>query len=274
MTTHSCAEAAPFVCAPPPFIQVLAPVFPGQTNHHGTLFGGAAMALMDKAAFLAASRHGRDSFVTACCESVTFRAPIQRGDLAVAEARLMRVGKRSIKVDVAVWAEPPGAPRRFCTHGRLVLVANRRAPDRPLPPLKPVLATSGAYDAEGETVALAPALVTHDIVFPPQTSHYGTLSGADALAMMGRAAYTLASRRAHGAVLMAHCRQARFDRAVAEGALVELRADVTGVGRTSISITVELWSENLLTGARQRAGEADYVMVAVDQAGAPRPVMA
>jgi acyl-CoA hydrolase len=32
-------------------------VFPNQTNHYGTLFGGDALRLMDMAAFVTASRH-------------------------------------------------------------------------------------------------------------------------------------------------------------------------------------------------------------------------
>lgn len=34
-------------------------VFPEQANHYGTLFGGTALSLMGKAAFVAASRHAR-----------------------------------------------------------------------------------------------------------------------------------------------------------------------------------------------------------------------
>ena len=40
-------------------------VFPQQTNHYGTLFGGQALALMDKAAFVVASRYARRTVVTA-----------------------------------------------------------------------------------------------------------------------------------------------------------------------------------------------------------------
>ncbi len=39
-------------------------VFPGQANHYGTLFGGQALALMDKAAFMVASRYARLPVVT------------------------------------------------------------------------------------------------------------------------------------------------------------------------------------------------------------------
>ena len=35
-------------------------VFPDQANHYGTLFGGHALSLMGKAAFVAATRHVSD----------------------------------------------------------------------------------------------------------------------------------------------------------------------------------------------------------------------
>lgn len=45
-------------------VRLIDMVFPGDTNHHGTLFGGVALAHMDKVAFIAASRHGRARI---CC---------------------------------------------------------------------------------------------------------------------------------------------------------------------------------------------------------------
>jgi acyl-CoA hydrolase len=56
-------------------------VFPDQTNHYGTLFGGHALRLMDKAAFVAASRHARKTVVTACSERVDFQAAVRHGSL-------------------------------------------------------------------------------------------------------------------------------------------------------------------------------------------------
>ena len=40
-------------------------VFPGDTNHHGTLFGGVGLSQMDKVAFITAARHAPVDFVTA-----------------------------------------------------------------------------------------------------------------------------------------------------------------------------------------------------------------
>jgi acyl-CoA hydrolase len=56
-------------------------VFPEQTNHYGTLFGGQALALMDKAAFMVASRYARLPVVTASTEKIDFHVPVRQGQL-------------------------------------------------------------------------------------------------------------------------------------------------------------------------------------------------
>lgn len=67
-------------------------VFPEQANHYGTLFGGQALALMDKAAFIVASRYARRAVVTASSEKVDFHVPVQQGQLVELNARNRRNG--------------------------------------------------------------------------------------------------------------------------------------------------------------------------------------
>jgi acyl-CoA hydrolase len=55
--------------------RVMEMVFPGQANHYGTLFGGQALALMDKAAFMVASRYTRLPVVTVSTRRSTFTRP-------------------------------------------------------------------------------------------------------------------------------------------------------------------------------------------------------
>ena len=75
-------------------------LFPGDTNHHGTLFGGAALARMDRIAFIATPRHGRVPFVTASVDHVDFQAPAHVGDLVELLARggfsMVAAGKQGI----------------------------------------------------------------------------------------------------------------------------------------------------------------------------------
>ena len=80
-------------------------VFPNQTNHYGTLFGGQAMALMDKAAFIVASRYARRTVVTASSEKCDFRVPVHQGQLVELIARVVDTGRTSMHVEVDLVAE-------------------------------------------------------------------------------------------------------------------------------------------------------------------------
>lgn len=99
-------------------------VFPDQTNHHGTLFGGAALALMDKAAFVAATRRARCHLVTVATDRVEFHAPARPGDIVEIVAQVVKVGRTSLQVQVRVTAEEllSGA-RRSITAGVFSFVA-------------------------------------------------------------------------------------------------------------------------------------------------------
>lgn len=99
-------------------------VFPEQTNHYGTLFGGQALALMDKAAFVVASRYARRAVVTASSERVDFHVPVRQGQLVELVARIVATGKSSMTVDVDLFSEDLlTGDRQLGTRGRFVLVA-------------------------------------------------------------------------------------------------------------------------------------------------------
>jgi acyl-CoA hydrolase len=99
-------------------------VFPDHTNHLGTLFGGQALAWMDMSAFIAASRYARTTVVTARSEQVDFNQPIHKGDLVEVIARVVKVGRSSVHVDVDVITEDLlNGERKLCTRGRFVMIA-------------------------------------------------------------------------------------------------------------------------------------------------------
>ncbi|MFB9659618.1 acyl-CoA thioesterase [Glycomyces mayteni] len=99
-------------------------VFPEQLNHRGTLFGGAAMALMDRAAFVAASREARGDVVCAGADGIAFSQPISPGDLVEATAVVERRGRRSMTVSVVVVAETlRTGERREAVRGLFHMVA-------------------------------------------------------------------------------------------------------------------------------------------------------
>ena len=99
-------------------------IFPEQANHYGTLFGGTALDLMGKAAFIAASRAARHAVVMASSEKVTFHSPVAVGQLAELVSRVERVGRSSMTVHVSLTAEVLATgERRLAVEGWFVMVA-------------------------------------------------------------------------------------------------------------------------------------------------------
>jgi len=111
-----------------------------------------------------------------------------------------------------------------------------------------------------------------ELVFPEQVNHYGTLFGGTALSLMGKAAFVAATRRARRAVVMATSDKVQFHEPVRVGELVELTARVERVGRSSMTVIVEVVAEALVSGDRRVAMRGSFEMVAVDEHGRPTPV--
>ena len=111
-----------------------------------------------------------------------------------------------------------------------------------------------------------------ELVFPEQANHYGTLFGGTALSLMGKAAFVAATRRARRAVVMATSDKVQFHEPVRVGELVELTARVERVGRSSMTVIVEVVAEALVSGDRRVAMRGSFEMVAVDEHGRPTPV--
>ncbi len=99
-------------------------VFPSLANHHGTLFGGAALALMDRAAFIAASRVLRRVAVTAGAREVRFQRPVPVGSIAEAQAGLLAVDGRKVRIWVELYLEAlPSCERTLAATGEFICVA-------------------------------------------------------------------------------------------------------------------------------------------------------
>lgn len=232
-------------------------VFPGDTNHHGTLFGGTGLALMDRVAFIAATRFGRAPFVTASCERIDFTQPARIGHIVEFTARPVRAGRRSLTVEVEMVAETiVGRQRHTCTRGIFHMVAvpeGESAAHYALPQLP-----------AGEIPGTSDAVTMVDIVFPDQANSVGRMFGGEAIAYMTKAAFVAASRYSGKLVVLASSERIDFTRAIEIGEIVEAEAHVERVGRSSMSIETKLWSENLLTGERHITATGHFTMVAVD----------
>jgi acyl-CoA hydrolase len=99
-------------------------VYPEDTNSQGTLFGGHALSLMDRLAFIVASRFTRMPVVTARSEKVEFRSPVKQGELVELTGTVVDVGRTSLRIEIEMQREDLlTGDRSLCTTGEFVMVA-------------------------------------------------------------------------------------------------------------------------------------------------------
>ncbi len=78
---------------------------PADTNAQGTIFGGWVMSQVDIAGSIPAWARAKGPVVTVAVNSFVFKEPVFVGDLVSLYARVCRVGRTSITVDVEVFAQ-------------------------------------------------------------------------------------------------------------------------------------------------------------------------
>ena len=108
-----------------------------------------------------------------------------------------------------------------------------------------------------------------EMVFPGLSNHYGSLFGGDATKLMGKAAFVAAARHARCNVVMATSEKIEFHQPILVGELIEIVARVERVGRSSMTVSVEMIRENLASGQRDVVTCGNFEMVAVSEHGRP-----
>lgn len=80
-------------------------VLPGMTNLLGNLLGGELMHRMDIAGALACMRHSNAQVATVSADGLEFKHPVRLGEMVSVEAKLVWVGRTSMKVKITATAE-------------------------------------------------------------------------------------------------------------------------------------------------------------------------
>ena len=87
-----------------PVIRTIA--MPADTNPAGDIFGGWLMAQMDLAAGSVAARVSRGRAATIAVDRMQFLKPVKVGDEVTLYAKLVEVGRSSMKIEVRAWHRP------------------------------------------------------------------------------------------------------------------------------------------------------------------------
>ncbi len=78
---------------------------PADVNANGDIFGGWIMAQVDLAGAVLPSRIAKGRIATVAVNEFVFKQPVSIGDLLSFYARVERIGKTSVTVNVEVYAE-------------------------------------------------------------------------------------------------------------------------------------------------------------------------
>jgi len=85
--------------------QVSELMIPAYANFGGKIHGGTLLSLMDKVAYVCASKHAGNYCVTVAVEGVEFLEPVEVGEMVTMFASVQYVGRTSMVVGIKVVAE-------------------------------------------------------------------------------------------------------------------------------------------------------------------------
>ena len=130
-------------------------------------------------------------------------------------------------------------------------------------------------ETDRPTVALPTdkELVLRVIPMPADVNANGDVFGGWVMAQVDLAGAVLPARMAHGRIATVAVNQFVFKNPVKVGDLLSFYAEISRVGNTSITVTVEVYAQRLR--AEQlvvKVTEATLTYVATDAMGKPRPV--
>lgn len=111
------------------------------------------------------------------------------------------------------------------------------------------------------------------VPMPADANHNGDIFGGWIMAQVDVAGGTVAGRVARGRVATVSVNSFVFKQPVQIGDILSLYADVVRIGKTSITVNVEVYAERGRSEAKiVKVTEAALTYVALDADGRPRPV--
>ncbi len=111
-----------------------------------------------------------------------------------------------------------------------------------------------------------------EVMMPMHANHYGSVHGGTILKLVDEAAFVAATKHARKNIVMASIDHVVFKHPVNIGDMLNIKAYLCYVGRSSMDIQVEIETEKLKEGRSVKIGSAYLTMVALDERGRPTAV--
>ncbi|MBW6420006.1 acyl-CoA thioesterase [Rhizobium sp. XQZ8] len=129
-----------------------------------------------------------------------------------------------------------------------------------------------------DTTANAPRptgeLTLRTLAMPADANAAGDIFGGWVMAQMDLASGIRAAERARGRVVTAAVKEMAFELPVKIGDTLNVYTEITRVGRTSITLSVEAWAHRARFRILEKVTAGTFIMVALDDDGKPSAVPA
>ncbi|CZF79628.1 putative acyl-CoA thioester hydrolase [Grimontia celer] len=118
-------------------------------------------------------------------------------------------------------------------------------------------------------------LLLRTLAMPADTNANGDIFGGWIMSQLDLAGAILAKEISHGRVVTVSVQEIVFKNPVSVGDVVCCYGECTRIGRTSMSVSLEVWVKPVAIdgiGTRRKVCQATFNYVAIDGDGRPRPI--
>ena len=111
-------------------------------------------------------------------------------------------------------------------------------------------------------------------MMPKDTNAVGSIFGGVILSLIDQAAFVEASRQAPRKFVTVAMDKIEFHKPVQMGDIVSLWAETIRIGRSSITLRVDVLARSRYSDEEVRVTSAEVTMVSIDDSGNPTPIFA
>lgn len=272
-------------------------VFPEHVNNYGTLHGGRLMNWIMVLGSITSSRIAKSLIVLGTADSIDFLNPVRTGEVVILSSWVEYIGTSSIEIGIKVQSEnTKTGEKKLTTFSHLAYVAidekgnskkvenqilpadesekrvyedaKKRKKDR-LKRLKINMQTGkdikilDEYEWQIETIR----------VVLPEDAFYGNYLSVGKLMMdIDETGAILARKFTRGVVVTGSVDDVHFYEPIRVGEVITLNARINYIGRSSMDIEVNVFTENLTTAIKKHACTAYLNFVNINKQGRPTEI--
>ena len=269
-------------------------VFPEHVNNYGTLHGGRLMNWIMVLGSITSSRIAKSLIVLGTADSIDFLNPVRTGEVVILSSWVEYIGTSSIEIGVKVQSEnTKTGEKKLTTFSHLAYVAideqgNPKKVENQIIPadepeeivyedamkrrkerLKGLEINKKTGKNIGSLEKYEWQIETIRVVLPEDDFYGNYLSVGKLMKDIDETGAILARRFTRGVVVTGSVDDVHFYEPIRVGEVITLNARINYIGRSSMDIEVNVFTENLTTAVKKHSCTAYINFVHINNEGKP-----